>query len=79
MTPARKEPDTSTFTGRFASRLRELRAKAGLSREELAEKIGVKMSAVKNWENDLNMPTMDKLPALSKALKVSVRNLLPKE
>ena len=68
-----------TFTGRFAARLRELREKAKMSRNELADAIGVKMSAIANWENDINMPTLDKLPLIADALKTSVRNLLPKE
>ena len=68
-----------TFTGRFAARLRELREKAKMSRNELADVIGVKMSAIANWENDINMPTLDKLPLIADALKTSVRNLLPKE
>ncbi|MBQ2849423.1 MAG: helix-turn-helix transcriptional regulator [Thermoguttaceae bacterium] len=79
MTPARKEPNMETFTGRFAARLRELREKAKMSRNELADVIGVKMSAIANWENDINMPTLDKLPLIADALKTSVRNLLPKE
>ena len=79
MTPARKEPNMETFTGRFAARLRELREKAKMSRNELADAIGVKMSAIANWENDINMPTLDKLPLIADALKTSVRNLLPKE
>ncbi|MBR5243217.1 MAG: helix-turn-helix transcriptional regulator [Thermoguttaceae bacterium] len=79
MTPARKELDMTTFTGRFAARLRELREKAKLTQAELAAKIGVRVTAVSNWETAANAPTVDKLPAIAEALKVSVRNLLPKE
>jgi transcriptional regulator with XRE-family HTH domain len=79
MTPARKEPDMTTFTGRFAARLRELREKAKLTQAELAAKIGVRVTAVSNWETAANSPTVDKLPVIAEALKVSVRNLLPKE
>lgn len=79
MTPVKKEPDLSTFPGRVAARLRELRGKAKLSQGELAEKINVKQTAISNWENAANMPPIERLPDIARALNTSIRNLLPKE
>lgn len=46
MTPKRKEPDLSTYAGRFAARLRTLREKAGLTVEQVASTLGVSYRAV---------------------------------
>ena len=51
MSPARKQPDTSTYAGRFAVHIRELRLKKGLSVEELAERSGIPPTSIYNWES----------------------------
>lgn len=79
MTPIKREADLSTYAGRFAARLRELREKAGLSQAELAEKAGTKQRSVSNWETGTAQPSFNQLPLLADALKTSVRNLMPKE
>jgi transcriptional regulator with XRE-family HTH domain len=79
MTPIKREADLSTYAGRFAARLRELREKAGLSQAELAEKTGSKQRSVSNWETGTAQPSFNQLPLLADALKTSVRNLMPKE
>ncbi|MBP3530498.1 MAG: helix-turn-helix transcriptional regulator [Thermoguttaceae bacterium] len=79
MTPIKREADLSTYAGRFAARLRELREKAGLSQAELAEKTGSKQRSVSNWETGTTQPSFNQLPLLADALKTSVRNLMPKE
>ncbi|MBO7206404.1 MAG: helix-turn-helix transcriptional regulator [Kiritimatiellae bacterium] len=79
MTPIKREADLSTYAGRFAARLRELREKAGLSQAELAEKTGAKQRSVSNWETGTAQPSFNQLPLLADALKTSVRNLMPKE
>ena len=73
----RKEVDTSTYEGRFAARLKELREKAKLTVEELAEKSGIPDKTLYSWEAATHMPTVVKLPELARALKVKIRNLLP--
>jgi ribosome-binding protein aMBF1 (putative translation factor) len=40
--PARREPDISTYPGRVAARLRELREKKGWSVKEAADLLGIK-------------------------------------
>ncbi len=77
MSPARKPPDTSTYSGRFAVRLRMLREKAGLTPEQVAEAVGVSVKSIYNWEQAVRTPPFDSLPLLSDALGVKVRTVLP--
>jgi len=51
---------------KVANRLVMLRAKYGLSQEELAEKIGVSRQAVSKWERAESSPDTDNLIALAK-------------
>ncbi len=57
-------------------RLFELRRKAGLSQEELADKIGVSRQAVGKWENGASVPELDKLLSLSDFYQLSIGQLL---
>lgn len=66
MNPARKEPDVSTYSGRCARRLRELRERAGLTVEQVAEALGVSYRAVYHWERGTNEPKLDYLPELAR-------------
>lgn len=86
MNPAPKAPDQSTYSGRFAARLRSLREKAGLSVEQVVEAIGKanksgrKSPAVTSfygWEQGATTPHWDLVPAIAKALKVEIHELLP--
>ncbi|GHT25259.1 hypothetical protein FACS189419_10110 [Planctomycetales bacterium] len=80
MARPRKEVDTSTYTGRFAERLKKLREKSGLTVEELAEKSGVPRTTIYNWESLTRTPSIDdNLLLISEALGVKVRNLLPEK
>ena len=74
----RKQVDTSTYRGRFALRLKELREEAGLSVEQFAEKSGIPVQTLYNWEKARRVPSMDQFPQISKALGVSIDTLLPK-
>ena len=71
--------DTSTYSGRFAERLRMLREKEGLTVDELAEKSGIPMITLYTWENGSRSPVNDDLPTVAQALNLNVRTLLPKE
>ncbi len=77
MSPARKPPDTSTYSGRFAVRLRMLREKAGLTVEELAEAMEVTPTTVYDWESTKSAPKIAVLLDLAAALGVTVRSLMP--
>ena len=54
----------------------ELRNKAGLSQDELAEKVFVTRQAVSRWENGETTPNTETLKLLSKLFDVSINTLL---
>ncbi len=53
-----------------------LRTKAGLSQDELAEKVFVTRQAVSRWENGETTPNTETLKLLSKLFDVSINTLL---
>lgn len=75
----RKEVDASTYTGRFALRLRMLREDAGMSVEELADKCGVDITTIYSWEAGKKEATIGRIPLLADALGVSIRVLMPQK
>lgn len=66
-----------------ANRLMQYRKKAGLSQEELADKLGVSRQAVSKWECAESSPDTDNLIALAKIYNISLDELIngeaPKE
>lgn len=54
----------------------KLRKKLGLSQEQLGEKVGVTRQTISNWELNETSPNPEQLKLLSKALKVSIDELL---
>ena len=52
------------------------RKKSGLSQEKLGEKVQVTRQTVSNWELDQTAPNPEQLKLLSKALNVSVDELI---
>ncbi|SHO51880.1 helix-turn-helix domain-containing protein [Anaerocolumna xylanovorans] len=60
----------------FSSRLKFLRQKFRLTQGELASVIGVKPSAIANYESNRNEPCFDKLITLSDYFKVSCDYML---
>ena len=54
----------------------ELRAKKGLSQDELAEKLYVTRQAVSRWEKGETVPNTETLKLLSKFFDVSINTLL---
>lgn len=82
MAPAPKAPDESIYSGRVAARLRLLREKAGLTVEEVCERMDaagypLALQSFYSWENGRRQPNWDALPAMSVALGVSIRTLIP--
>ena len=63
----------------FAQKLKEMRTRAGMSQEKLAEKVGVSRQAITKWETDKGAPDMDNLMAISDLFGVSVDELLGRE
>lgn len=60
----------------LGEKLKFARKQAGLSQEQLSEKVGVSRSAVAKWETDNGIPDVDNLKVLSKLLNVSIDYLL---
>jgi len=79
MARPRKEVDTSTYTGRFAQRLKMLRERRGLSVQELSEKSGIPLRTLYDWESSTSQPLIGQLPELAKALEIKTRTLLPSD
>ena len=67
MTPSRKSPDLTTYSGRCAARLTTLRERAGLSHAELADLLGVQWRTIYNWESGTTEPKQDALVVLAEA------------
>ncbi len=60
----------------LSEKIRDLRKKAGLSQEELAEKLDVSRQAVSKWELGAAVPTADKLLEISDLFGVSLDHLM---
>lgn len=54
----------------------QMRNKAGLSQDELAEKVFVTRQAVSRWENGETVPNTETLKLLSRVFDVSINTLL---
>ena len=68
-------PDAATFGDRIAG----ARSSVGLSQEDLANRLGVKLKTLQDWENDLSEPRANRLSMLSGLLNVSISWLLTGE
>ena len=62
----------------LGERIATLRESAGLSQQQLAEKLGVNQQMVAYWERRAATLRPDQLAALAEALQVSVEQLLGK-
>ncbi len=60
----------------LGEKLKEARKNAGLSQEQLAEKLSVSRAAVAKWETAKGLPDVENLKAISKFLNVSIDFLL---
>ena len=82
---AESSPETGTQdwygadVATFGDRLAGAREAAGLSQEDLARRLGVRLSTLQNWEDDLAEPRGNRLQMLAGMLNVSLRWLLTAE
>ena len=60
----------------FGEKIKNARKEAGLSQEQLAEKMSVSRSAIAKWESDKGMPDVNNLKVMSSLLNVSGDYLL---
>lgn len=59
----------------IGAKIRHLRCKAGLTQEQLAEKLGLSAQSVSKWENAVAMPDITLLPKLAEEFGVSIDEL----
>lgn len=64
---------------RFADKLKTIRKQAGMSQEQLAEKLGVSRQAVTKWETDAGIPDIENIMAVSALFDISIDELLSTE
>jgi len=76
----RKTVDTSSYAGRFAVRLKELREKRKLSVEEAAELIGIAPTTIYGWETGYRQPHISEFPKIAEILGIKkAKDILPNE
>ena len=62
--------------GKFGPYLRDLRARRGLTQEQVAEALHVSGAAVSKWENGKCLPDLAKLETLAEVLGVGILDLM---
>lgn len=60
----------------ISEKIRTLRKEAGMSQEELADRIGVSRQAVTKWETSAGLPDLYNIKALAEVFGISVDDLL---
>ena len=68
-------PDMATFGDRLAA----AREHAAMSQSDMAKRLGVKVSTLRKWEQDLSEPRSKHLPLMAGVLNVSHRRMLHAE
>ena len=63
------------FVMEIGKKIRQLRVNKGLTQESLAKALGVSYQAVSRWENEMSMPDITLLPAISTFFGVSIDEL----
>lgn len=59
----------------IGKKIRQLRQKAGLTQEQLAEKLGIGAQSVSKWENATTMPDISSLPLLAEVFGITIDDL----
>ncbi len=63
----------------FAEKLKSIRKQAGMSQEQLAEKLGVSRQAVAKWETNAGIPDIENIMAISALFDISIDELRSNE
>lgn len=63
----------------FAEKLKSIRKQAGMSQEQLAEKLCVSRQAITKWETDAGIPDIENIIAISAMFEISIDELLSNE
>ncbi len=64
---------------RIGRKIADRRKELGITQEELADQLHVSTQAVSRWENEWNLPDLDKIPDIAEVLKISVSSLLEED
>ncbi|MCL2062694.1 MAG: helix-turn-helix domain-containing protein [Firmicutes bacterium] len=56
----------------FAARLKELRNEKGLTLKEVAQKTGLSITAISQWENENRIPNLNAVIMLANFFEVSI-------
>ena len=59
----------------LGKKIKQLRFKAGLTQEQLAEELGIGAQSVSKWENAVAMPDITTLPLLAEIFGVTIDDL----
>jgi transcriptional regulator with XRE-family HTH domain len=78
-TPPLHEDWFSEEIATFGDRLAGAREALGISQEDMARRLGVKLKTVVAWENDWSEPRANKLQMVAGLLNVSIRWILTGE
>lgn len=62
-----------------SEKIREARSKAGLTQQQLADKLGVRHNSISSWENGVNSISIENLQKIADALDVPVAEFLDEE
>ena len=68
--------DYTDAAATFGDRLVYAREQQGLSQQQLARRLGLKLATIQNWENDRSEPRANKVQMLAGFLNVSIVWLL---
>ncbi len=63
----------------FGDRVTGAREKSGMTQDQLAHRLGVKLKTLKDWEGDLSEPRANRLSMMAGLLNVSLRWLITGE
>jgi len=63
----------------FGDRLAGARDAVGLTQDEFARRLGIKLKTIEAWENDMSEPRANRLQMMAGLLNVSIRWLLTGE
>lgn len=74
--PCESKKDKEIVDMTFAENLKMLRKQAGMSQEQLAEKLGVSRQAVTKWETGAGIPDIENIMAISTLFDISIDDLL---
>ena len=74
--PCESKKDKEIVDMTFAENLKMLRKQAGMSQEQLVEKIGVSRQAVTKWETGAGIPDIENIMAISTLFDISIDDLL---